>query len=186
MKEVVAKKQAALDKMEDLVSQLQGLQADFEPYQSQISITLSIMRRKLSPALVFFEGADQTFRGCVKTLTDEHQDNDAPSFQVLAKVLCLVPGLKKHAEIAASCQFYVIDDQLFTGETQSPVACSYCEKRVGGDAEAEVVYLCCYCTNTFACKSCYDNNGAGKVRKILTHGIDAVMLQDPCRTSTCI
>ncbi|UPL00393.1 hypothetical protein LCI18_011327 [Fusarium solani-melongenae] len=181
LKDNLAKKQAALDKMEDLMSQLQGLQADFEPYQSQISIPLSIMRRKLSPALTFFEGADQTFRGCVKTLTDEHQDNDAPSFQVLAKVLCLVPGLKKQAEIAASCQFYVIDEQRFTGQTQSPVTCSYCEKHVGGDVETEAVYLCCYCTNKFACKSCYDNNRAENGSKISTDGIDAVMLQDPCR-----
>ncbi|EEU41697.1 uncharacterized protein NECHADRAFT_87666 [Fusarium vanettenii 77-13-4] len=180
LKDVVAKKQVALDKMEDLVSQLQGLQADFEPYQSQISIPLSIMRRKLSPALDFFEGADQTFQGCVKTLTDEHQDNDAPSFQVLAKVLCLVPGLKKHAEIAASCQFYVIDDQLFTGKSQSPVTCSYCEKHVGGDAETEAVYLCCYCTNTFACKSCYDNKASGKPNRA-TEELDAVVLQPPCR-----
>ncbi|RSM01346.1 hypothetical protein CEP52_008633 [Fusarium oligoseptatum] len=181
LKDTLAKKQTALDKMEDLMSQLQGLQADFEPYQSQISIPLSIMRRKLSPALAFFEGADQTFRGCVKTLTDEHQDNDAPSFQVLAKVLCLVPGLEKHAEIAASCQFYVIDDQRFTGETQSPVTCSYCEKQVGGDVETEAVYLCCYCTNTFACKSCYENNRSENERKKDTEGIDDVVLQNPCR-----
>ncbi|WAO96658.1 Goodbye domain-containing protein [Fusarium falciforme] len=181
LKDNLAKKQAALDKMEDLMSQLQGLQADFEPYQSQISIPLSIMRRKLSPALSFFEGADQTFRGCVTTLTDEHQDNDAPSFQVLAKVLCLVPGLKKHAEIAASCQFYVIDDQLFTGETQSPVTCSYCEKQIGGDAEAEAVYLCCYCTNTFACKSCYDNKESSRSSKTTGDEIDDVVLQPACR-----
>lgn len=181
LKDNLAKKQAALDKMEDLMSQLQGLQADFEPYQSQISIPLSIMRRKLSPALSFFEGADQTFRGCVTTLTDEHQDNDAPSFQVLAKVLCLVPGLKKHAEIAASCQFYVIDDQLFTGETQSPVTCSYCEKQIGGDAEAEAVYLCCYCTNTFACKSCYDNKEPSRSGKTTGEEIDDVVLQPACR-----
>lgn len=181
LKDTLAKKQAALDKMEGLMSQLQGLQADFEPYQSQISIPLSIMRRKLSPALSFFEGADQTFRGCVTTLTDEHQDNDAPSFQVLAKVLCLVPGLKKHAEIAASCQFYVIDDQLFTGETQSPVTCSYCEKHVGGDVETEAVYLCCYCTNTFACKSCYDNKECLRSSKTTDEQIDAIVLQPPCR-----
>ncbi|RSL62887.1 hypothetical protein CEP54_005486 [Fusarium duplospermum] len=180
LKDTLAKKQAALGKMEDLMSQLQGLQADFEPYQSQISIPLSIMRRKLSPALAFFEGADQTFRGCVKTLTDEHQDNDAPSFQVLAKVLCLVPGLKKHAEIAASCQFYVIDEQRFTGETQSPVTCSYCKKQVGGDAEAEAVYLCCYCTNTFACKSCHDNKESSRSGKT-NEEIDSVVLQPACR-----
>lgn len=181
MKSVLAKKQAALDKMEDLMSQLQGLQADFEPYQSQISIPLSIMRRKLSPALSFFEGADQTFRGCVTTLTDEHQDNDAPSFQVLAKVLCLVPGLKKHAEIAASCQFYVIEDQLFAGETQSPVTCSYCEKQIGGDAEAEPVYLCCYCTNTFACKSCYDKKDSSRPSETAGEDMDDVVLQPACR-----
>lgn len=181
LKGILAMKQAALDKMEDLMSQLQGLQADFEPYQSQMSIPLSVMRRKLSPALTFFEGADQTFQGCVKTLTDEHQDNDAPSFQVLAKVLCLVPGLKRHAEIAASCQFYVIDEQLFTGRTQSPVTCSYCEKRVGGDAEAEAVYLCCYCTNTFACKSCYDDKEAERSGKITNQEMDAVVLQPACR-----
>ncbi|KAJ4325908.1 hypothetical protein N0V84_003294 [Fusarium piperis] len=181
LKGILATKQAALDKMEDLISQLQGLQADFEPYQSQMSIPLSVMRRKLSPALTFLEGADQTFRGCVKTLTDEHQDNDAPSFQVLAKVLCLVPGLKRHAEIAASCQFYVIDEQLFTGQTQSPVTCSYCEKRIGGDAEAEVVYLCCYCTNTFVCKSCYDNKESTRSGKTIGEETDAVVLQPACR-----
>lgn len=186
-KDTLVKKQAALDKMMEVMSQLEGIRPEFEGNQSQMSIPLSIMRRKLGPALSFFEGADMAFRGCIKALTDERQDNDAPSFQILAKVLCLVPDLKEHAEIAASCQFYVINDGLFTDKYQSPVTCSYCEKVVAGDVQTEAVYLCCYCTNTFACQTCHEKNQTTRDRTTEATGTseaeeDTIVLQGPCRS----
>ncbi|KAH8663182.1 hypothetical protein BGZ61DRAFT_539214 [Ilyonectria robusta] len=185
-KDTLVKKQAALDKMMEVMSQLEGIRPEFEGNQSQMSIPLSIMRRKLGPALAFFEGADMAFRGCIKALTDERQDNDAPSFQILAKVLCLVPDLEEHAEIAASCQFYVINDGLFTNKYQSPVSCSYCERVVAGDVQTEAVYLCCYCTNTFACQSCHKKNQTARNRAIEAADTseaeaDTIVLQVPCR-----
>jgi hypothetical protein len=64
-----------------------------------------------------------------------------PSFQVLAKVLCLIPGLDQDAAIAASCQFYPlitdsVEDEGFDYDWKLSFGCTACEVSIvckGGD-----------------------------------------------------
>ncbi|KAK0615271.1 hypothetical protein B0T17DRAFT_382023 [Bombardia bombarda] len=102
----LSQKHSAHDEAEKILQRIKEMQPEFQPEQSQMSIPLSIMRRKLGPATSFFESADETFNGCIKTLTDELPDNDFSSFHVLSKILRLIPGLEYHAEVAASCKYY--------------------------------------------------------------------------------
>ena len=152
-------KKTALNEMEGLLRRMQELRPEFEAEQSQMSIPLYLMRRVLGPADDFFSGADETFHGCLRALTDDIADNDVPSLQVLAKVLRLVPGLEMEAAIVASCQFYVLDPNLaaVTGETPSIVCTNTtCGRELG---KKDTAWLCCFCTNTLLCEACFEEVG---------------------------
>jgi tetratricopeptide (TPR) repeat protein len=159
----------ALDEMERLLRHMRDVRPEFEPQLSQMSVPLAIMRRRLGPAAAFFDGACETLHGCIRTLQDDLPNNDAPSFQVLAKVLRLVPGLEEQAAIAASCQFYIIDPSLI-GDQYIPhvyswlpgdvdenlsLKCSGCEIDLKISPFDKKCHMCCYCTNTFLCDDCY-------------------------------
>jgi hypothetical protein len=111
-----------MERLFDFVAELLG--PEFQPEQSQISIPLSIMRRRLGPASAFYHGANATFKGCIDTLTDNLSSNDTPSFQMLAKILSLLPGLEWHAQVASSCQFYIVDMAVYEREQSSEVSVS--------------------------------------------------------------
>jgi hypothetical protein len=117
-----------MERLFELMAELLG--PEFQPEQSQISIPLSIMRRKLGPAAAFYRGANATFKGCIETLTDNLSSNDAPSFQMLAKILSLLPGLEWHAQVASSCQFYIVDMAVYEHEQSSQVSVSVHRKNV--------------------------------------------------------
>ncbi|KAH7141732.1 hypothetical protein EDB81DRAFT_884801 [Dactylonectria macrodidyma] len=96
------KKVMAYSEMQDLVK------------RSQTVIPLAHMVRKMD-AVEFQQGLERTFEGCVAALTDEAGWNDTLSLRVLARVLALV-GLEKEAQIAATCQIYVLNMESFKRE----------------------------------------------------------------------
>ncbi|KAK4456706.1 hypothetical protein QBC42DRAFT_214335 [Cladorrhinum samala] len=98
-----------LSEMEEVIQTLQNrLGLEFKPELSQTSTTLALMRRKLGPAESFYTGANKTFRAACDALDDMTETNDTPSLRLLAKVLSLLPGRTEDAQIALSCQFYLL------------------------------------------------------------------------------
>ncbi|KAK0736493.1 hypothetical protein B0T21DRAFT_451239 [Apiosordaria backusii] len=96
---------------------------EFKPKLSKTStIVLAVMRRKLGPAEQFYNDLNDSFEACCQALTDGTEVNDAPSVRLLAKVLSVLvlppPGrigvslLKEDAQIALSCQFYLLPSSL--------------------------------------------------------------------------
>jgi hypothetical protein len=59
---------------------------------------------------------EAAFNGCISTLTDSVGWNDSISLRTLAKILACVPGLELEAQIAASCQLYILDMGLHKTE----------------------------------------------------------------------
>jgi hypothetical protein len=106
------RKIAAQSDMKTLVSKVrENMSIDFDATQSQTTIPLAYMTRKLA-AFEFQEKLRETFFGCYDLLRDETIGNDSQSLRMLAKVLAYVPGLEHDAEIAASCQLYVVDKEV--------------------------------------------------------------------------
>ncbi|KAK3357835.1 hypothetical protein B0T25DRAFT_499441 [Lasiosphaeria hispida] len=114
-------KQVALDEMKQLRERVAETFAGmaFEPEMSQLAVPAALMLRKLGPVAEFQATADATFRKCVETLRDDKQSNDAGSFRMLAKALSLLPGLEREAAIAASCQLYIIDMDVYAREEKA-------------------------------------------------------------------
>ncbi|KAL2109780.1 hypothetical protein VUR80DRAFT_2045 [Thermomyces stellatus] len=108
-------KMVAYREMQDLVKRVsESMGSEFDPSQSQTTIPLAHMARKMDP-VAFQQGLERTFEGCVAALTDEAGWNDKLSLRVLARVLALV-GLEREAQIAATCQIYVLDMEIFKRE----------------------------------------------------------------------
>jgi hypothetical protein len=106
------RKIAAQDEMKKLVSKVrENMSIDFDATLSQTTIPLVYMTRKLA-AFEFQEKLRETFFGCYDLLTDETIGNDSQSLRMLARVLAYVPGLQHDAEIAASCQLYIVDKEV--------------------------------------------------------------------------
>jgi hypothetical protein len=106
------RKIAAQGEMKNLVSKVrENMSVDFDATQSQTTIPLVYMTRKLA-AFEFQEKLRETFFGCYNLLTDDTIGNDSQSLRMLAKVLAYVPGLQHDAEIAASCQLYIVDKEV--------------------------------------------------------------------------
>jgi hypothetical protein len=106
------RKIVAQSDMKALVSKVrENMSIDFDATQSQTTIPLAYMTRKLA-AFEFQEKLRETFFGCYDLLRDETIGNDSQSLRMLAKVLAYVPGLEHDAEIAASCQLYVVDKEV--------------------------------------------------------------------------
>lgn len=106
------RKIAAQGEMKSLVSKVrENMSVDFDATQSQTTIPLVYMTRKLA-AFEFQEKLRETFFGCYDLLTDDTIGNDSQSLRMLARVLAYVPGLQRDAEIAASCQLYIVDKEV--------------------------------------------------------------------------
>jgi len=102
----------AQDEMKKLVSKVrENMSIDFDATLSQTTIPLVYMTRKLA-AFEFQEKLKETFFGCYSLLTDDTIGNDSQSLRMLARVLAYVPGLQHDAEIAASCQLYIVDKEV--------------------------------------------------------------------------
>ena len=180
-----AAKTAALDDMKILVSRMAEIVGKgFDPSQSQLSIPLALMTRRLGPASDFQQTLVDTFDGCIEALKDTIGWNDCASFRMLAKTLSCVPGLEREASVAATCQMYIVDMDIYkkekeadglavkdeqkqsdvkpTDEDLDPLAditCNDCGKSVS-DWKSGPVYLCYYCTEMDLCEDCYLKRGA--------------------------
>jgi hypothetical protein len=99
---------------------------------SPLSIVLHLMQKRLGSFSIMKRQADDIFAACHQALQDERSDNDPPSFQMLSKILALVPGLEKQASAAAAYQFYVINVDTYAWNkpfpTHGEVATPFVEK----------------------------------------------------------
>ncbi|KAK3989618.1 hypothetical protein QBC44DRAFT_327289 [Cladorrhinum sp. PSN332] len=101
-----------LSEMEGVVQSLRDrLGLEFKPQLSQTNITLALMRRKLGPAHTFYQALNDTFEAACDALNDMTETNDIPSLRLLAKVLSFLPDRITDAQIALSCQFYLLPSQ---------------------------------------------------------------------------
>ncbi|KAK4172839.1 hypothetical protein QBC36DRAFT_293979 [Triangularia setosa] len=120
-------KTGLLADMETTVVQMlkDRLGLEYKPKLSKTStIVLAVMRRKLGPAEQFYNDLNDSFEACCQALTDGTEVNDASSLRLLAKVLSVLvlppPGrigvslLKEDAQIALSCQFYLLPSSVST------------------------------------------------------------------------
>ena len=106
------RKMTAQAEMKALAARVrENMGADFDYTQSQLTIPLAYMTRRLH-AVEFQRGLEATFQGCVELLRDSTAVNDSPSLRTLARVLAYVPGLDRDAGIAATCQLYILDMEL--------------------------------------------------------------------------
>ncbi|KAH8673354.1 hypothetical protein BX600DRAFT_508630 [Xylariales sp. PMI_506] len=111
-------KTAMLDEVKSILLRLKDISGeDFDPSQSQTTMPLALMTRKLGPATEFQRILQESFEGCVANLSDDSSWNDSSSLRTLAKVLSCVEGLEKEAQIAASCQVYVMDMDIYIRDT---------------------------------------------------------------------
>lgn len=135
-------KVATYVEMRDLVGRVsESMGAEFDPSQSQTVIPLAHMARKMD-AVEFQRGLERTFEGCVAALTDQAGWNDRLGMRVLARVLALV-GLGREAQIAATCQIYVLDKEIHRRENgwmrnSDDDSAGGSENSEGDDTEEEV------------------------------------------------
>lgn len=113
----------------------------------------------LSLVTDFFETANATLCGCFQAPNDQQVGSDAPNLHVLAKALSLVPDLNLKVEVAASCQFYLVEGQArgSSGPNSSKtlkLASTYCRKQLAGAGKEEIVPICSYCADTTAWGDC--------------------------------
>ncbi|KAK2762609.1 hypothetical protein FQN54_000782 [Arachnomyces sp. PD_36] len=178
----LSRKHEILQEMEEVVEiTKQRYGAEFQVEQADTRIPLAIMRRKMGPAQVFFNDLNATFNGCLETLQDDKSGNDPYGFRILARTLILVPGMEEYARVALSCQFSIVDIELYErekgekeGEKEDDdedededededkneddqaywrIRCDECSKSISG-LEEEKNYLCYYC-GWDLCGKCY-------------------------------
>ena len=82
-------------------------------YNNPNTTILARMYRKLGPLEEFQETLEIAFRAAVGSLDDDNPWNDQPTLRQLCNILSCLPSLKEAAAIAISCQFYVLDKDLF-------------------------------------------------------------------------
>jgi hypothetical protein len=109
-------KMTAQGEMKALAGRMsENMGPDFDWTQSQTNIPLAYMTRRLA-AVEFQKGLNATFMGCFRLLRDSTAANDGGSLRILARVLAYVPELELDAEIAATCQLYILDVELHKKE----------------------------------------------------------------------
>ena len=107
-----ARKAALLDEMRIIsASKLAGGDVG-DQEESLIAIPYALMTRMMGPALDFQATMEKTFKSCIDGLTDTIGYNDEGSFRLLAKVLAIVGGMDRDAQIALSMQFSVTDPKV--------------------------------------------------------------------------
>lgn len=110
-----ALKTKAYDEMKTLVAHVsEAMGNEFDATQSQTTVPLALMTKKLGPGIDFQRDLEATFQGCYNGLVDATGWNDSISLRTLAKVLSCLRGLglDRDAEIAATCQLYVLDQEI--------------------------------------------------------------------------
>ncbi|EON98245.1 hypothetical protein UCRPA7_6226 [Phaeoacremonium minimum UCRPA7] len=108
-------KTKAYDEMKTLVAHVsEAMGNEFDATQSQTTVPLALMTKKLGPSIEFQRALEATFEGCYNGLVDTTGWNDSISLRTLAKVLSCLRGLglDRDAEIAATCQLYVLDQEI--------------------------------------------------------------------------
>ncbi|KAH8680789.1 hypothetical protein BX600DRAFT_428770 [Xylariales sp. PMI_506] len=145
-------KQRKVEELEKVISTVESrLGFEFNAMENNLNIPLSIMLRKLGPATRYFDSLNAMFCSSLTALSDKYASNDAQNLRMLAKMLSLVPGGEKDAQIALSFQF----DHLTTPPQTFSTMCSSCRDTLDGFGGGSI-YLCCYCTNVDLCKKCYE------------------------------
>ena len=106
-----AEKIALYEEMKSLALEHELARAkEFNPYQSQTSISLAVMMRVMASSQDFQSHMEKTFQSCIEALTDATTENDSMGFRQLAKTLALVPGLTRETRIAYTLQFLEVSD----------------------------------------------------------------------------
>jgi hypothetical protein len=118
-----------------------------------------------------FEGVlTEAFESCYTALTDSEGWNDSHSLSLLAKILAIVGGLEKEAQIAFSAHLSRIDPNVnHDGNDDAeekpsrwgeiaPDTWYYCsgEKEYIKDWSAGPLYLCLICADVILCQRCYE------------------------------
>ncbi len=134
------------------------------------AVVYANMVRKIGSEQDFEDVLTEAFDSCYAALTDGEEWNDVNSLCLLAKILALVEGLHKDAQIAFSAQFSVIepkhgekttdgnfDDSKKWGDIaeNSSLHCRCKEKHIKDWSDGPL-YLCIICTDVKICQNCYD------------------------------
>lgn len=80
-----------------------------EAYEYLATTIYASMLRKMGSTTTFQEVLNDTFEFCIASLTDAEGWNDAICLRLLAKVLAMVGGLEREAQIAFSLQYSTLD-----------------------------------------------------------------------------
>lgn len=118
--EMLTRREEIHERMIRLVRTVTNLVPNFQSELSQTSILLTLMEVGMGSIKLAQRQANTVFDACWEALTDDKASNDLLGFQMLAKILAVVPALTEDAKNAASCQFYIVDEQLYKHETQEP------------------------------------------------------------------
>lgn len=106
-------KQAALAETKKLQARLAELEGDtFRNAESNVSVAVALMLRRLGPAHEFADVLQAAFRSCVDALRDDVGGNDYDAFRRMARVLGCLDGFEKEASVALTAQLYIVDDEV--------------------------------------------------------------------------
>jgi tetratricopeptide (TPR) repeat protein len=119
---ILTERQAVYEKTKELMETVKAQVPGFQPELAQISIPLAMMHRELGSLATFKNHAYGIFDACRSALTDGLASNDQPSFQLLAKLLALIPGLEEEATVTFTCQFYTVDMERRRQEAQAELS----------------------------------------------------------------
>jgi hypothetical protein len=153
----------------------------FDASQSQLTIPLARMQKRLGPTADYIATLDGVFRGCIDALHDDVSWNDGASLRMLAKVLqCAAPKdeyFQHAASVAASCRLYILDMEIWKRGQETvidgsdgdkwdmdkgaSIRCDACSKAIKSWTD-DVAYLCTYCTGTELCLACFDERAASE------------------------
>ncbi|XXG97541.1 hypothetical protein Hte_003846 [Hypoxylon texense] len=115
---MLARREKIHGRMEQLVRIVTNLVPNFQHELSQTSILLALMEVGMGSMKSAQYQANAIFDACYEALTDDKASNDPLGFQMLAKILAVVPALMEDAKKAASYQFYIVDEQRYQQEPQ--------------------------------------------------------------------
>lgn len=106
-------KKNALDETKKLLDKLAEVLMDhFNAAESQITVNVCLMLRRLGTALEFSDRLHAAFRNCVDDLQDDTGANDIDAFRRLARVLSCIPGFERDASISLTAQSYIVDEDV--------------------------------------------------------------------------
>lgn len=98
-----------VEEMKYLASTGYTVSSDFNPALSETATPYALMLRKIGPHLEFESYLNKSFDACVEALSDTEGWNDHNGVRFFGKVLAILPGLQRDAQIALACQFYFLN-----------------------------------------------------------------------------